>query len=335
MNKEVLVSIIVPAHNADKTISRCLDSLILQTYKELEIIVVDDGSTDETFEIVSQYVNSDQRLKVFRQQNLGVSSARNMGLEKCSGDFVLFVDSDDWVERNCIQIALECFEEYKPDIVLWNLIVERNGESKYNVPLSGDLRVFNTSDIDYLFSLLLTYKSENKGMTNISLAGPVCKMYSRAALNNNRFQKDLDLGEDLLFNLRIYDSVSKVVYINKFLYHYFINSGSLTNKCDLDYSVRKARFVNAIHHYLGSRKNELEEEANIVSYENYLTVIEKYLFVFKGLKYRERIKCINLFDHGLNKKIDFSKIKGILPFLVKNKLYWVIYILGKLSGRYH
>ena len=109
MNKEPLINIIVPVYNTEKYIRKCLDSIVNQTYRNLEIIVVDDGSTDSSGDICDEYAHKDARIKVIHKENGGVSSARNAALDLCTpgGDLVAFVDSDDWLELNMYETLLE------------------------------------------------------------------------------------------------------------------------------------------------------------------------------------------------------------------------------------
>ena len=110
MEKIYKVSIIVPVYNVEKYIKRCLDSLINQTYKNLEIILIDDGSTDSSGKICDQYKIKDNRFKVIHQKNRGLPSARNTGIDNITGNIVMFIDSDDWIDKDCIE---KCIKEFK------------------------------------------------------------------------------------------------------------------------------------------------------------------------------------------------------------------------------
>ena len=106
-----MVSILIPAYNAEKTINRCLDSILCQTFQDIELIIVNDGSTDSTLSILSNYAENDKRIIVYNQPNQGVSAARNTGLRNASGDYILYVDSDDWIEPNMIQRMVDLIED--------------------------------------------------------------------------------------------------------------------------------------------------------------------------------------------------------------------------------
>ena len=119
------ISIIIPAYNAAKYIKRCIISLLNQTYKNIEIIVVNDGSTDNTLDILKNY-----DIKVINQENLGVSCARNNGLKNCSGDYITFVDSDDYVDKNYIEDIVNILNKYKYDIIETPLLFEAYFKNK-------------------------------------------------------------------------------------------------------------------------------------------------------------------------------------------------------------
>lgn len=113
-----IVSVIIPAYNTKKYIAKCLDSTINQTYTNLEIIVIDDGSPDELFRLVEKYKAKDNRIKLYRQDNKGLSGARNKGIENSTGEYILFLDSDDWLERDSIKRLVENIYNNKSDIVM-------------------------------------------------------------------------------------------------------------------------------------------------------------------------------------------------------------------------
>lgn len=112
-----LISVIVPMYNVEKYISQCLESLIKQTYKNLEIIVIDDGSTDQSLNIAKRYAKYDNRVKVYSFANAGVSEARNRGLRLAKGDYIAFVDSDDWTAEDMYRILVEKMIKYDLDMI--------------------------------------------------------------------------------------------------------------------------------------------------------------------------------------------------------------------------
>ena len=137
-----LISIIIPAYNVEKYISKCLESIIKQTYSNIEIILVDDGSTDKTSEICDEYEKKDDRIKVIHTENRGVSEARNKGLENVKGNWITFVDSDDWIEEDFCEVLLKKIKDYDADIALcgYKRVTENSCEI---IKTSGNDEVIN------------------------------------------------------------------------------------------------------------------------------------------------------------------------------------------------
>ena len=128
--KNKLISIIVPMYNSSSTIERCLNSLKNQSYKNIEIIVINDGSTDNSSEICRKMIKKDKRIKIYEKVNQGVSSARNLGLSHAKGDFIGFVDSDDYIEEKMYEELLEMIMKTKAKMAICNLYFENNKESE-------------------------------------------------------------------------------------------------------------------------------------------------------------------------------------------------------------
>ena len=118
MQEEVKISIIIPVYNVEKYLHECLDSIINQTFKDLEIICVDDGSTDKSSEILEEYEQKDKRFTVISQPNKGVSAARNRGMQQAKGKYIMFVDSDDYIASNACELIYNSAEEKRCDILL-------------------------------------------------------------------------------------------------------------------------------------------------------------------------------------------------------------------------
>lgn len=200
------VSIIVPIYNMEKHLEQCIDSIILQTYKDLEVILVNDGSTDRSSEICDMYSKKDSRIKVIHKKNGGVSSARNVGISSATGEYVLFVDSDDYISSDMVNVLLSTIEENKVDLVVCGFVVFSNGHINnicYNSALYN-----NKEQIASFFSLL-------EGRTN----SPCNKMY-RKNLIKKHFDVNLVVGEDLIFNLDYITECNSIFVVDKSLYFY-------------------------------------------------------------------------------------------------------------------
>lgn len=193
-----LVSIIIPVYNAEKTIQKCVDSVTNQTYKYLQIILVDDGSTDESRYLCENLSGIDSRIMLIEKQNGGVSSARNQGLEYATGKFIMFLDSDDWLENDIIETYVKLIHAYNTDIVIGGLLVrDINDIYLYtkNIPLIG----FRSDD-------LLNSICEDSEM--FGYAGGKLFVKDIITANNIRFNENMHSQEDLDFCLSYYEKAS-------------------------------------------------------------------------------------------------------------------------------
>lgn len=214
---EALISIIIPVYNVEKYVKRCLDSIIYQTYKNLEIIVVDDGSTDTSYEICCEFKKKDSRIKLLHQNNAGVAAARNLGLKEVTGDWVSFVDSDDWIEPDFYSVFCDTMQNTEADIYMMGFtICYNNGEKR---------RGKEVEDTQYSSEDALTLLCENKRITS--------------HLWNKLFRKKLFLGlefqegrmyEDIRISHLLFSKASQVVSISQYKYNYFIRSDSIVHK---------------------------------------------------------------------------------------------------------
>ncbi len=229
-----LISIIIPAYNSDQYIGRCINSLLNQTYIKIEVLVIDDGSSDNTASIVSGFCDKDDRVRLIKKNNQGVSIARNVGIEEAKGEFILFVDSDDWIENNTCENSLKAILDYQADVVMWPYVREQ-GKTHLRKRIIDNDHVFDNDDIISLHRRFV-------GPNDVEIRHPenmdsLCtvwgKLYKSSIIedNNIRFIDIREIGsyEDGVFNLDYYSCVDKAVYINQYLYHYQVNSTSITN----------------------------------------------------------------------------------------------------------
>lgn len=215
-NKEnkPLVSVIVPVYRAEKWINQCVDSLLGQSYRNIEVILVDDGSPDRSGAICDEYAAADSRVKVIHQPNGGVSVARQTGMDNATGEYTIHADPDDWVEPTMIEELVAKAREEDADMVICDYISEHDYGQEYN---RMDLPLRPTAD-DLLRRLLLQ-----------QLHGSCWnKLVRRACSNGVRFTQDMRVFEDEFFNLKILLSgkVRQVSYLAKAFYHYRMNNES-------------------------------------------------------------------------------------------------------------
>ena len=161
-NDSILVSVIIPAYNVEKYIAKCLDSLINQSLKDIEIIIIDDGSTDKTPFIIKDYANQDKRIKVIAQTNQKQGAARNRGLEAASGEYIGFVDADDWVDLNYFEKLYETAKKYNSDIALATNIRIGSKKTKKRINIKYEIVSANLKERFKLCNLKKDHCPTNK-----------------------------------------------------------------------------------------------------------------------------------------------------------------------------
>ena len=304
---EYTISIIIPVYNSEPYLEKCLDSIMGQTYKKLEIICVDDDSTDNSLVILKKYAAIDDRIKVIHKKNEGVSIARNTGLENANGDYVLFVDSDDWIESTTCEIALKNLVEQNTDLVIWTYLRERKGESKEKEIFDTDL-VFTEEEVQKKLHRRMI------GVIDEELAYPenadaLCtvwgKLYKRSIISqyNIKFYDIREIGtyEDGLFNLVYLQYVKKAVFLNKYLYHYRrTNDISITESYDENLLQKWDKLFELMNQYIVH--NELPVE------------------YIEALNNRISLSLIPLGINEMTKKCSVvDKIKGIKQIVCKKE----------------
>jgi glycosyltransferase involved in cell wall biosynthesis len=216
-----LVSIVVPIYNVEKYLSRCIESLIKQTYKNIEIILVNDESTDSSGDICESYALKDNRIKVIDRVNGGLSEARNTGIKNATGEYVLFVDSDDYIELNSVEVLINHTAKNNLDVLEGNAIIEYPHRKEKLVQTNiSTTEVFN--GLDYIITRI-----NEKHIT-----AAACIKFCRLKFikdNNLFFQKDR-LHEDELWTPMLLLAATRVMYINFDFYHYYIRENSITQK---------------------------------------------------------------------------------------------------------
>ena len=217
------ITVIVPVYNVENYLNKCLDSLINQTYKNLEIIVINDGSTDNSGEICQEYAQKDNRIIYVEQENGGLSDARNAGLERMTGSYVTFVDSDDWVEPNYVEVLHNKLIGYQADIAIGNYYSYNEDEAMYYFHVNSESYYEKLYDNISIFENLY----DAKQMKSFSLISAWGKLYKAELFDYIRFDKG-KLDEDGYINQKLYLLVQKVIYINQGLYAYRQRSGSIT-----------------------------------------------------------------------------------------------------------
>lgn len=222
---ESLISVIVPVYNVEKYLDRCIESIVSQTYKNLEIILVDDGSPDNCPKMCDEWAKKDDRIIVIHKDNGGVSSARNAALDIATGDYIGFIDSDDYVSKRYFEILINNLKKYDADICCCNFYVTDSysviDKSKYKFKICKKNQI------------LINYFKDD-------FVGPSvhCKIYSSKIIENLRFDTNISIGEDYVFNYYVFNCSNCVLQIDENLYYYNLNENSVTNLTSIDMVMR-------------------------------------------------------------------------------------------------
>lgn len=227
MKMNPLVSVVVPVYNTDKLyLIKCIDSLRRQTLKEIEIILVDDGSTNSCATVCDEYAEKDLRIISLHQDNKGVSVARNLGVQKASGKYITFVDSDDWCDDSVLQMVSDVAEKQDAEITLFGGAINRIGRNGKETVCEIRLNLDDVKEKDYLYSACCFPRNHKD---DFILA--VCsKLYKRDFLLKNEieFPQNVIYGEDRIFALRAFCCCRCFAYCNNCGYHYRINNQNQT-----------------------------------------------------------------------------------------------------------
>ena len=210
-----LISVIVPIYNVENYLRMCLDSIQNQTYTNFECLLINDGSPDSSAEICREYVDKDSRFRYFEKENGGVSSARNLGMKCANGDYITFVDPDDWLDPDYLEILYLKMMEYDADVAI-------STYKKYSV--SDGCYYFHVLDQDYYEKVYtgdellaeLPYRESFDSTFNVSWG----KLFKRSLLYSLVFNEQRVMGEDLEFNFKVFLRLNKCLYIHKPLYNF-------------------------------------------------------------------------------------------------------------------
>ena len=291
------ISIIVPIYNIEKYLPRCLDSILAQTYKNLEVILVDDGSIDNSGVIADKYARKDQRIKVIHQVNQGVSVARNTGIDLATGDYIGFVDGDDYIEPDMYEILMRIIDEQQVDIAHCGYQMVYPSKTEYYYNTKEKIKMNREEGV---LELLKGRKVE-PGLWN--------KLYNAKLFEQVRLPAGIAETEDLLCNFELFSFAKNSYFYDIAKYHYMLRSGSATNEV-LSEKKRRDRYyvVSSIMHRVSH-----DDIYYAIAYERYLRILiensmQKDYSDLQNeslIKLRQEIKNV-IFCKGLG-----LKIKGI------------------------
>lgn len=257
------VSIIIPVYNIEMFLPKCLESVIGQTYADLEIICVDDGTPDESAAVILSYAEKDGRIRLVSQKNQGLSAARNTGISAATGDYIIFLDGDDWLDNETVEAAVDSAETNFADVVMWSYVREFDGRSQEKMLFPTDM-VFDENEVCGLHRRMAgLWGKETADPSNAdSLVTAWGKLYRSDIIKENelRFVDTKIIGtEDALFNLNYFGFISRAIFLNKPFNHYRKdNSTSLTRSYKSSLFNQWNELYNRMESYI--KENRLPQE---------------------------------------------------------------------------
>ncbi|MBO1579737.1 glycosyltransferase [Bacillus sp. XF8] len=284
------VSVIIPVYNAEKYITQCIESLLNQTLQECEFIFINDGSIDNSREIIEGYKQVDDRITLINQENQGVSIARNMGLQLAAGEYVGFVDADDYIDKDMYETLYNSVKQSNCDVVISNFKGEMEGHKviiKYPFPIDIVLKK------DYIEQEILPYFLKADNLNTV-----VNKIYRNSLIkeNNVKFPSGIALGEDGMFNVEFFSIATHMKYIDYVGYHYREVAGSATRDTSKkDYFKRAVEVYNMElpKTYTGKvDKVKIRELKSIKFINSVISYIYIYFEPSKDIRFSKRYKYV-------------------------------------------
>ena len=327
-----LISIIVPVYNAEKYLKKCIESILEQTYTNLEIILINDGSKDTSKIICDEYAKKDDRIVVIHKENEGVGRARNDGLDRATGKYIAFVDSDDYIEKNAIEILYNTLIEKKVDCVKGNYDIITSTGVNQNTELKLDKKYEDDEIKEFVYHLL------SERVRSFLWLLLIKKEYIK-----DRFNEELFLYEDVNFYLSFLGNIRSIYVFSEVIYHYVITENSLSRDTNKMYSkIENLKLANIILKETLS-KYDFDSDENIKAFDTRIVnnIINYYYYIYKTNKNLKEI--IESFENNKT-EVNFQQMlenyddnilskkeKMFNKYLINNK-YFRFWLLCKLKN---
>lgn len=326
MLNEELISVIVPIYNVEKYIKKCVDSIINQEYKNLEIILVDDGSPDKCGKICDEYSKIDSRIKVIHKQNGGLSDARNAGIEYSNGEYIVCVDGDDYIERDMISFLYSNIKKYNADMAVCGYSYDYDGKIKRKKEHSSEK-----------IEVLSTEQAVEKMLDSKSLFGWIAwnKLYRKKIFSNVMYPKG-KLYEDMATTYKLVCNSKNIVYSEKSKYNYVIRQGSIirTYKYE-EKELDRIEIAKEMYTFLLNKYSNLKNKLDIFLVSQYVDVVN---YIIKANDYDEKVikETKNIIRKNLKAILngDIPSVKKVqyLILVCNFKLYRYLYKKMKRTG---
>lgn len=332
-----MISIIVPVYNCEeKYFSKCIDSILEQTYKDFELIIINDGSTNNIEQICQKYEKKDNRICYIKKENEGVSATRNLGIEKSKGKWIMFVDADDWLEADaCEKLVKETSIDI--DVIIGSTYINQKQEIDKLYKYKVKKEIENTEEL--IVSIFIDTISKYSYVDV-----PWAKLYKRDFLieNNIFFKENLFLAEDGLFNFEVYLYAKKIIYFPDCIYHYRLNNESACNT----FNAKMIENYNHVWEYYEKlmpkalKKYDIKKEYDYFKIRQIIAIIKKYFMNPKNEKKEKELKkeFLALINSSFYKEtiknaryLQYTNKRKIFIYSIKTKNYSIIKFIKKIK----
>lgn len=337
MDKRVCISIIVPVYKIkEEYLRQCIDTLVHQTLEDIEILLIDDGSPDNCGQICDEYAQKDHRVQAIHQKNQGVSVARNAGMDVASGEYVMFVDSDDWLELDCCERVLAAMREQNCEIVLFRRYYEN--ETTTTPDNAGVSRAL--TDIDLQKIRVDVMIANDCSETEFSMArAPYCRLISSKVLKNAKvhFVPGIKRAQDNIFNLYLFEHLKRVYYLNYIGYHYRRWDNSISYRYNEKMYENVINYLHAIYDFISQYHINEDQDCRALGIGCIIafTDIERCKLFHKESKL-EKKDCIRIMKEFMNDEIvrkytslctpsDFKRFRYKLRFILLRRRWFGLY----------
>lgn len=332
----LLISIIIPVYNAENYINKCLDSILAQTYKKFEIICIDDGSTDNSANIINRYSEQNANLKFIQQNNTGASAARNLGLRQASGEYIMFIDADDYIEQNMLEEMIKEAQISKFDYVVCGLCADyMNNDDELIKSTKYQLKPRRLYGNRIIANNILDLFENEK------INGPCCKLIKKNVIYkyNINMPENIYLQEDLYFNVKVLSVIKSMSVISEPYYHYICRNVESVTKKYYEKKLEMLSFVNKeVIEYVSDRIDDTRK-LQVIYYLYVKNLYSSFIDLFHIDCKKSKKEKIDYIASTIKTKEFYTNIKlankngikyKVLLYIMKTKNKYIIYYICKI-----
>jgi len=323
VKKNVKISIIVPVYNSAQYIGKCIESILYQSYKNYELLLINDGSTDDSLKIINKYSSTDDRIIVVNNTNKGILKTRIDGINRATGDYIMFVDSDDLLEPNALKVFIN------NNVMKYDVI-----RSNYKTLKNNNYRLIKEFNKKKEIEIELEKKDFFKDVLKTSKYNSVWReLIKKSIIEIDKFDLSVSMGDDFLLNMIVYSKSKNILVIKESTYIYRINDKSITNTRNSNKCINNLIDIEKVYDFLFKYIDLLQSDSivNKLFFKRYLKEINHYLFIIiETIKEKEKVKKI--IHDTFNNTLMAEARKRLKCFdLIEYKMFLPMFLLLKNS----